>query len=72
MYSGGGGALARSPSGTAGTYVGREGDVITSVRLKPGIGFSAGLGRFIPGTFLKNTTPGRTYTYPYAMLTYDF
>jgi hypothetical protein len=25
-----------------------------------------------PGTFLKNTTPGKAYTYSYAMLTYDF
>jgi hypothetical protein len=72
LYSGGGAVLARSPSGIAGTYVGREVDVITTVKLQPGIGFSAGLGRFIPGTFLKNTTPGKAYTYPYAMLTYDF
>jgi hypothetical protein len=72
LYGGGGAALARSPSGTAGTYVGREVDVITTVKFQPGIGFSAGLGRFVPGTFLKNTTPGKAYTYPYAMLTYDF
>jgi len=26
----------------------------------------------VPGTFLKNTTPGKPYTYPYVMLTYDF
>ena len=27
---------------------------------------------FVPGTFLKNTTPGKPYTYPYVTLTYDF
>ena len=36
------------------------------------LGLSAGVGHFIPGDFLKATTPGHTYTYPYAMLTFDF
>lgn len=64
--------LARSASGVAGTYVGQEVDVITSAKLRQGLGLSAGVGRFIPGTFLKNTTRGKPYTYPYGMLTYDF
>ena len=72
LYTSGGAVLARSAAGTAGTYVGQEIDVITSGRLRPGLGLSAGLGHFVPGTFLKNTTPGEAYTYPYAMLTYDF
>ena len=73
LYSGGGAVLARSATGAAGSYVGQEVDVITSGRLLPqGLGLSAGLGHFVPGTFLKNTTLGRAYTYPYAMLTYDF
>lgn len=72
LYSGGGAVLARSPTGVAGTYVGQEVDVITSTKLRQGLGFSAGLGRLTPGTFLKNTTPGKPYTYPYAMLTYEF
>jgi hypothetical protein len=72
LYSGGGAPAARSVTGVAGTYVGREVDLIASGKLKEGLGFSAGLGRFIPGTFLKNTTPGKPYTYPYAMVTWDF
>jgi len=72
VYTGGGAVLARSPTGAAGTYVGQEVDIIASGKVRPGLGFSAGAGRFIPGTFLKNTTPGKAYTYPYAMLTYDF
>ncbi|HYU51464.1 MAG TPA: alginate export family protein, partial [Gemmatimonadaceae bacterium] len=72
LYNGGGGVLARSATGVAGTDVGREVDLIASGKLRPGLGFSAGLGYFIPGTFLKNTTPGKPYTYPYAMVTYDF
>jgi Alginate export len=72
LYNGGGAVLARSPTGVAGTYVGQEVDLITSAKLRQGLGLSAGVGYFAPGTFLKNTTPGKPYTYPYAMLTYDF
>jgi len=72
LYTGGGAVLARSPTGVAGTHVGQEVDIIASGKLWPGLGFSAGLGRLMPGAFLKNTTAGRAYTYPYAMLTYDF
>jgi len=72
LYNGGGAVLARSATGAAGTYVGQEVDLIISGKLRPVLGFSAGLGRLMPGTFLKNTTPGRIYVYPYAMLTRDF
>jgi hypothetical protein len=72
LYTGGGAMLARSPAGVAGTYVGNEVDIIASGKVRPGLGLSAGFGRFVPGTFLKNTSPGKAYTYPYAMLTYDF
>ena len=72
LYNGGGAVLARSPTGVAGTDVGQELDIIASGKFRPSLGFSAGLGYFTPGTFLKNTTPGKPYTYPYVMLTYDF
>jgi len=72
LYSGGGAVLARSTAGTAGTYVGQEIDVFASGKFRPSLGFSTGVGYLMPGTFLKNTTPGKPYTYPYAMLTYDF
>lgn len=72
LYNGGGAPLARSPTGVAGTNVGSEFDIIAAGKLRPTLGFSAGLGYFVPGEFLKNTTPGKPYTYPYMMLTYDF
>ena len=72
LYSGGGAPLARSTSGIAGNDVGQEVDIVAAGKLRPGLGFSAGVGRLMPGKFLKTTTPGRAYTYPYAMLTYDF
>lgn len=72
LYSGGGAVLARRPAGDAGTYVGDEADVVTTGRVSSDVRLSAGLGHFMPGTFLRNTTPGHAYTYPYAMLTYLF
>ncbi|MFL5488212.1 MAG: alginate export family protein [Gemmatimonadaceae bacterium] len=72
LYNGGGAVLARSSTGDDGKDVGEEWDVIASGRLRPALGVSAGVGYFTPGTFLKNTTPGKPYTSPYAMLTYDF
>jgi len=72
LYSGGGAVIARAPTGAAGTDVGQEWDFIASGKIRPTLGFSAGLGYFAPGTFLKTTTPGKPYTYPYVMLTYDF
>jgi hypothetical protein len=72
LYNGGGGVIARSPTGVAGTYVGQEADIIANGKLRQGLALSAGLGRLYPGTFLKNTTSGHAYTYPYAMLTFDF
>ncbi len=72
LYNGGSAIIARSPTGIAGTDVGQEIDFIASGKFRPSLSFSAGLGYFMPGTFLKTTTPGKPYTYPYAMLTYDF
>ncbi|MFL5543617.1 MAG: alginate export family protein [Gemmatimonadaceae bacterium] len=72
LYNGGGAVLARSPTGVAGKDVGHEWDLIASGKLRPSLGVSAGVGYFTPGTFLESTTPGKPYTSPYAMLTYDF
>jgi hypothetical protein len=72
LYNGGGAVIARSPTGAAGTDAGQELDIIASGKLRPTLGLNAGLGYFIPGAFLKSTTPGKPFTYPYVMLTYDF
>ena len=72
LYNAGGAVLARSATGTAGTNVGQEVDLILSGKPRTDLGLSAGVGHFMPGAFLKTTTPGHSYTYPYVMLTYDF
>jgi hypothetical protein len=62
--------VARSLSGTAGTHVGNEIDVITTWKMKGPVQGGAGLGYIIPGEFLKNTTPGKHYIYPFVVFTY--
>lgn len=65
-------AIARSPKGLAGAYVGQELDFVLSRKYKNGPTLSGGLGHLFPGTFLKTTTPGNSYTFPYASLVYPF
>ena len=36
------------------------------------LSLSAGVGHFVPGTFLERTTSGAPYTYAYVMTTYAF
>lgn len=64
--------VARSPKGLAGSYVGQELDFLLSRKYKDGPTLSGGIGHLFPGTFLKNTTPGNGYTFPYASVTYAF
>ena len=72
LYNGGGAALARDPTGAAGTDVGREVDVVAWGKLRRDLGLSAGVGRLLPGHFLRVTTPGASYTYTYTMLSWTF
>jgi hypothetical protein len=62
--------VARSPSGTAGTHVGNEVDLITTWKMPGPLQGGAGIGYIIPGEFLKHTTPGKHYIYPFVVFTY--
>jgi hypothetical protein len=64
--------VARSATGTAGTHVGQELDVTGSWAVSSWFQVGAGLGHLFPGSFLKKTTPGNGYTFPYVMFTYSF
>jgi hypothetical protein len=72
FYNASGALVARVPDGSAGRYVGQEADLqavyFWSGRTKIG----AGYGHLFPGTFLKKTTDGSAYTYPYAYVNYLF
>ena len=66
--------LAHGPSsaGVAGRHVGEEADVQATYAYSPQIQIAGGFAALIPGEFLKNTTPGHSYRYPYLMVTYVF
>jgi hypothetical protein len=72
LYSASGAAVARSNAGTAGTHVGREIDVQAAFAYSPQLQVSGGYAYLSPGEFLKNTTPGHSYSYPFVMATYVF
>ncbi|MEO7142095.1 MAG: alginate export family protein [Bryobacteraceae bacterium] len=64
--------LARSPSGAAGRFVGQEIDATALYTFSKQMQFGGGVGHIIPGEFLKKTTPGAGYTYPYILFNYAF
>lgn len=72
LYNSGALVIAKSKTGNSGRFVGQEPDFIATYKCNVRLAFSAGFAQMIPGTFLKNTTPGASYSYPYFMTTYDF
>jgi hypothetical protein len=72
LYAASGAPIARVPAGAASTRVGQEIDVQVSRPLFPQLAFTAGYSHLIPGPFLKEATPGKSYRGPFAMVTYVF
>jgi hypothetical protein len=72
LYNAGGAAVARSAAGTAGRHVGQEVDIQAAYTYSPQLQIGGGYAHLMPGEFLKNTTPGHAYSYPYLMITYVF
>lgn len=72
LYAASGAALARIPAGAASRKVGQEIDVQVSRPLSQQLAFAAGYSHLFAGPFLKEATPGRSYTGPFVMLTYVF
>jgi hypothetical protein len=72
LYSATSTVLARSPAGTAGTHVGQEFDAQAMYTINKSTQVGFGVGHLFPGEFLKKTTPGNAYTYPYVMFNYAF
>jgi len=65
-------AIARSANGTAGTHAGQELDLTATWSVFSSLQTGAGFGHIFPGEFLRKTTPGNAYTFPYVMLNYRF
>ena len=72
LYAASGAPLARVPGGAADSHVGQEIDFQISRPLTPQIQVAAGYAHMVTGAFLKQATPGASYSAPYVMLTYVF
>jgi hypothetical protein len=72
IYSAGSTVLARVATGAVDRHVGQEIDVQVSRALTPQIQAAAGYAHIAPGAFLKEATPGASYSHPYVMVTYVF
>jgi hypothetical protein len=64
--------VARVTTGAADRHVGQELDVQVTRAITPQLQFAAGYAYVFPGAFLKETTPGASYSHPYVMVTYVF
>lgn len=72
VYNAGNASLARLIAGAASRHVGQELDVQVTRGLTPQIQLAAGYAHIFTGDFLKQATPGASYSYPYVMATYVF
>jgi hypothetical protein len=72
LYPTRGSNIAQDAAGTDGTHVGVELDVQAIYTPTRQTQVDFGLGHVIPGEFLKKTTEGVSYTYPYMMVEYVF
>ncbi len=72
LYSASGALVTRSITGTAGRHVGQEVDGQLTYAYSPQLQIGGGYAYLVPGEFLKSTTPGHSYNYPYVMATYVF
>ncbi|HEY1305210.1 MAG TPA: alginate export family protein [Vicinamibacterales bacterium] len=72
LYAASGALLARVPGGAADAHIGQELDVQVSRALTPQIQMAAGYAHLFTGAFLKQATPGASYSQPYVMVTYVF
>jgi len=73
LYSAGGAILVpRVATGATNTHVGQEIDLQVTRAITPQLQLAAGYAHIINGGFLKEATPGASYSYPYVMATYVF
>ena len=71
FYGVGGAVAVRRPMQGAGNkHIGEEFDAILVYKPAPHVTFGGGVGRFFPGAFLKQSTPGAAHTFPYVFVNY--
>ena len=72
LYAASGAPLARVVTGADSARVGHEIDVQVARPLFPQLALTAGYAHLFAGPFLKQATPGASYSGPFAMVTYVF
>jgi hypothetical protein len=72
LYAATGAPLARVAGGAASSHVGQELDIQITRALTPQVQLAAGYAHMFAGAFLKQATPGASYSAPYVMVTYVF
>lgn len=71
LYNDGGAAVVRNPRASS-SHIGQEFDCWLVWRWSEKLQLGAGAGRLLPGRFLKDSTPGAAFTYPYLQWQYSF
>jgi hypothetical protein len=72
LYGANGALLARIATGAENTHIGQELDVQVTRGLTPQLQLAAGYAHVFTGAFLKQATPGASYSFPFVMATYVF
>ena len=72
LYASSGTQIARVVGGADSSHVGQELDLQITRPLTPQLQLAAGYAHMFTGAFLKQATPGASYSYPYVMVTYVF
>lgn len=72
MYAANGNAVVHDKTGAAGHYIGTEIDLTATYAATKQMSLAFGYAHLFPGTFLKITTQGHGYSYPFAMVNYAF
>ena len=72
LYGASGLLVVKAPLIAAGRHVGQEMDLDFDYEWNRALTVGFGYARLFAGEFLKRTTPGRDFQYPYGYLTYRF
>jgi hypothetical protein len=72
IYAAGSAAVARIITGATDRHVGQEIDIQVARAVTPQLQLAGGYAHIFTGPFLKQATPGASYSYPYVMATYVF
>ncbi|MEO8100075.1 MAG: alginate export family protein [Acidobacteriota bacterium] len=72
LYGANGATVVKRATGAAGKYIGTEMDLIGSYAATKQITLQFGYAHLFPGTFLKKTTQGNGYDFPFLMVGHNF